>query len=72
MNEYKSLYLKDVLVTIDRVAIETMLSPCLAGDPEQTPVDLAAYNNAVAHNNEGIRDFVDQLRTALMEDDHDG
>jgi hypothetical protein len=72
MNEYKSLYLRDLLGTIDRVAIETMLTPCMAGDPEQTPEELAAYNNMVASNNEGIRDFVNQLRTTLMEDDHDG
>ena len=72
MNEYKSFYLRDVLGIIDRVAMETMLSPCLAGDPKQTPVDLATYNNMVASNNEGIRDYVNQLRNALMEDDHDG
>lgn len=72
MNEYKSLYLKDVLGTIDRVAMETMLCPCMAGDPEQTPEELAAYNCMVASNNEGIRDLVEHLRNALMEDDHDG
>lgn len=72
MNEYKSLYLRDVLATIDRVAIDSMLCPCMAGDPEQTPADLANYNNAVAHNNEGIRDFVGQLRNALMEDEDNG
>ena len=72
MNEYKSLYLRDVLGTIDRVAMETMLCPCMAGDPEQTPADLAAYNNMVASNNEGIRDLVEHLRRALMEDDDNG
>ena len=41
MNEYKSFYLRDVLGIIDRVAMETMLSPCMAGDPEQTPEERA-------------------------------
>ena len=72
MNEYKSLYVKDVLGIIDRVAMETMLTPRLGRDDAQTPEDLAAFNNMVAHNNEGIRDFVNQLRAALMEDDNNG
>ena len=75
MNDYKSLYLNDVLAIIDRVAMEAMMTPCLEGKKAdgtgRSLAEVSAYNSMVAHNNEGIRDFVSQLRNALTrEDDH--
>lgn len=71
-NAYKSYYLSDLIAIIDRVALENMMIPALEHKkPDGTVAslsELANYNSLVAINNEGIRDYVSQLKAALMKE----
>lgn len=72
-NAYKSLYLSDLLAKIDEVAMRAMLTPTLEHKkPDGTVAtlsELANYNSLVAINNEGIRDYVSQLKAELLKED---
>jgi hypothetical protein len=71
-NAYKSFYLADLMAMIDRVAMYAMLTPTLEHKkPDGTVAtlsELANYNSLVAINNEGIRDYVSQLKAALKKE----
>lgn len=72
-NAYKSIYLSDLLAKIDEVAMRAMLTPTLEHKkPDGTVAtlsELANYNSLVAINNEGIRDYVSQLKAELLKED---
>lgn len=72
-NAYKSVYMADLLATIDRVAMECMMTPALEHKkPDGTVAslsELANYNSLVAINNEGIRDYVLNLKAELTKED---
>lgn len=71
-NQYKSFYLGDILATIDRVAIESMLTPVFEHKkPDGIVASLAEvsnYNSLVAANNAGVRDLCIRLKDALTEE----
>lgn len=56
---------------LDRIALESMLSPLMDGKKadgsQMTMAELANKNTMIAQNNEGIRDFVIQLKAAIKE-----
>ena len=73
-NEYKSLYLKDVLTTIDEVAVDTMMVPCFSAKfngETMTLAEISNHNSLVAMHNEGIREMAKMLKIKLCEEDKD-
>lgn len=75
-NEYKSLYLKDVLNKIDAVAMEAMMTPMFAISKKldgtvMTLSEISAYNSLVSAHNEGIHEMAAQMKVKLAEDDDD-
>lgn len=75
-NSYKSFYLRDILNTIDRVAVDIMMVPCFGEKkPDGTLATLAEisnHNSLIAMHNEGIREMAKMLKDALQgEEDTD-
>ena len=75
-NEYKSLYLKDVLNRIDAVAMDAMMTPMFAMCKKQdgtimTLSEISAYNSLVSAHNEGIHEMAAQMKAKLAEDEDD-
>ena len=75
-NEFKSFYLKDVLNTIDAVAMDAMMTPMFAMNkkPDGTMMtlsEISAYNSLVSAHNEGVHEMAAQLKAKLAEDDDD-
>ena len=75
-NDYKSLYLKDLLPIIDRVGMETQMAPVFSGKKQDgtfmTLADISNQNSLIAMHNEGVRELARMLKEELMkEDDND-
>ena len=73
-NEYKSLYLKDVLHVIDHVAVESMMTPAIVmkvNGENMTLAELSAHNSLVAMHNEGVRELANRLKDKLTEEESD-
>ena len=74
-NQYKSFYLSDIVSTIDRVAVESLMCPCLenkkADGTQMTLVEVSSYNSLVAWHNEGVRELANQLKEALTKEEND-
>jgi len=73
-NQYRSFYLADIMAIIDRVAVELLTMPVNPGAAIlKNPEEHLQFNNNVAWNNEGIRDFARSLKDAFQEeaDKHD-
>lgn len=68
MNEYKTIYLKDMLNLIDRVALETVTVPQVTTAAHSSGMWTENNANAAVYN-EGIRNMVIELRKALLEED---
>lgn len=71
-NEYQTYYLRDLLLMIDRAAMDCMMCPrgiSNLEDMDNTPL----INNNIAWNNEGIRSLATRLKDELIgEDEADG
>ena len=68
-NQFKSFYLEDIITTIDRLAMESMLVPVFEGKKpdvmSRSLAEISNYNSLIAMNNEGIRDFATRLKEEM-------
>lgn len=72
MDDYKTIYLKELLPLIDKVAIDCMMCPKLVLDYSGSGYNMAyiiRYNSDVAHNNEGVCEMARQLKEELLKND---
>ena len=74
-NEYKSIYLKDLIPIIDNVAVENMMQPVFSGKKFDGTImslaEISNQNSLVAMHNEGIREMTLMLKNRLMKEDDD-
>lgn len=71
-NEYQTYYLRDLLLMIDRAAMDCMMYPRGASNLEDMD-NVVEINNNIAWNNEGIRSLATKLKDELIgEDEADG
>lgn len=74
-NEYKSIYLKDLIMTITSIALDSMMTPCLENKKtdgtQMTLSEISAYNSLVAWHNEGVHELANNLIEKLMKGDDD-
>lgn len=67
-NEFKTFYLRDLLLLIDRVAMECMMCPRGASHLDDMD-NVVQINSNIAWNNEGVRDLATRLKDELNRED---
>lgn len=73
-NDYKSIYLKELLPIIDKVAVDAMMTPCVVmkmNGESMTLAEISNHNSLIAMHNEGIREMALRLKEELMKEDDD-
>ena len=74
-NEYKSIYLKDMIPLIDAVTLDCMMTPALTMKKLDGTVasltEMSHYNTLVSMHNKGVREMGRRLKEKLLEDDQD-
>ena len=72
IDDYKTIYMKDLIPIIDRVAVNCMMIPLSAETRSSLDLDrVSRINNDIAWNNEGVRDMANSLKLALLGEDED-
>ena len=73
MDDYKTIYLKELLPLIDKVAISIMMQPqkLFLGQQSQNVESLSHLNDRIAHYNDGVRALAVVLTNKLKGDDDD-
>ncbi len=71
MDDYKTIYLKELLPLIDKVAIDCMMCPIMVieGKNGNDPTFVSRYNSDAAWNNEGVCKMAQQLKEELLKND---
>ena len=73
-NDYKSIYLKELLPVIDKVAVDAMMTPCVVmkmNGESMTLAEISNHNSLVAMHNEGVRELANRLKDKLTEEESD-
>ena len=72
MDDYKTIYLKELLPLIDKVAIDCMMTPKSVLNYDGDGYDMAyvsRYNSDAAWNNEGVCEMARRLKEELLKND---
>lgn len=71
MDDYKTIYLKELLPLIDKVAIDCMMCPMMVGQDEKSKyADMVSrYNSDAAWNNEGVCELARRLKEELLKNE---
>ena len=74
-NEYKSIYLRDLIDVINQVAMDIMIVPVFSEKKPDgtlaTPTEISIHNTHIAMHNEGIREMAKMLIEKLTEEEND-
>lgn len=70
IDEYKPIYLKELLSLIDNTAVDTMMCPMGVADYKsngfESVENVARMNSDIAWHNEGVRDMASRLKAGLI------